>query len=205
MDLFEELSKLGITDDRVLDAMRRVPRERFVPKSLRKRAYENRPLPIGHEQTISQPLVVAEMIQHAHPEPGQKVLDIGTGSGYQAAILAELYDRVYTVEIVEPLQVHARKVLDELGYTNIEYRLGDGSEGWPEHAPYDAIVVAAAPRAIPPALVEQLAPGGRLVIPVGTASRQLLTVVEKLPDESLREMLVAPVSFVPLVGGGNNT
>ncbi|WP_425397985.1 protein-L-isoaspartate(D-aspartate) O-methyltransferase [Aeoliella sp.] len=205
MDLFEELSQLGITDDRVLDAMRRVPRERFVPQSLRKRAYENRPLPIGHEQTISQPLVVAEMIQHARPEPGQKVLDIGTGSGYQAAILAELYDRVYTVEIVEPLQVHARKVLDALCYTNIEYRLGDGSEGWPEHAPYNAIVVAAAPRTIPPALVDQLAPGGRLVIPVGTASRQHLTVVEKLPDESLREMLVAPVSFVPLVGGGNNT
>lgn len=202
MDLFEELEQLGITDHRVLDAMRRVPRERFVPKAFRERAYENRPLPIGHDQTISQPLVVAEMIQHAGPKADGRVLDIGTGSGYQAAILAELYQRVYTVEILEPLQARAHQLLDKLGYTNIEYRLGDGSEGWPEHAPYDAIIVAAAPRAIPPALVEQLALGGRLVIPIGTSSRQYLIVVEKLPDGSLREMQVAPVSFVPLVDGG---
>lgn len=181
--------------------MRRVPREQFVPPFLRDRAYENRPLPIGNEQTISQPLVVAEMIQHAVPSTDGRVLDVGTGSGYQAAILAELYERVYTVEIVEPLQRGAQKVLGQLGYTNIEYRLGDGSQGWPEHAPYDAIVVAAAPRAIPPALIEQLAPGGRLVIPVGTARKQHLTVVEKLQDGSLREMRVAPVSFVPLVDG----
>lgn len=201
MDLFEELEQLGITDHRVLDAMRRVPRERFVPKAFRERAYENRPLPIGHDQTISQPLVVAEMIQHAGPKADGRVLDIGTGSGYQAAILAELYQRVYTVEILEPLQARAHQLLDKLGYTNIEYRLGDGSEGWPEHAPYDAIIVAAAPRAIPPALVEQLALGGRLVIPIGTSSRQYLIVVEKLPDGSLREMQVAPVSFVPLVDG----
>ena len=202
--LDQRLAKLGITEPNVLDAMRKVPRHEFVPAYLKKQAYENRPLPIGFEQTISQPLVVAEMMQLASPHPAAKALDVGTGSGYQAAILAELVNHVYSMEIVEPLATMARERLSALGYHNVTVRHGNGRQGWPEQQPFDLIIIAAAPRKIPPALVEQLAPGGRLVLPVGDAAHQQLMVVEKAADGSVRERPVAPVAFVPLTGGDNH-
>lgn len=188
-------------DERVLAAMREVPREDFVPPELRHRAYDNRPLPIGHGQTISQPYIVALMTDLIQPAPHQVVLEVGTGSGYQAAILAKLVKRVYTMDIVEALAVAAGERLQRMGYANVEVRGGNGRLGWPEHAPYDAILVAAAAPDIPPALVEQLAPGGRLVIPVGEArDAQELLVLSKEADGRVRQRSVLPVVFVPLTG-----
>ncbi len=154
-------------DPRVAAAIGKVPRHRFVPAQYADRAYENRPLPIGHEQTISQPFIVALMTELAEPKADDRVLEIGTGSGYQAAVLAELVARVYTVEIVRPLGERAAAVLELLGYRNIETRIGDGYLGWPEAAPFDVIVVTAAPEHMPQPLIDQLAPGGRLIAPVG--------------------------------------
>ncbi len=189
-------------DPKVIDAMARVPRHEFVPPGEGHVAYANAPLPIGHGQTISQPYIVAVTTDTLGVGEGDRVLDVGTGSGYQAAILAELVDRVYGIEIVEELATQARDRLFRLGYTNVEVRAGDGHRGWPEHAPYDGIVVAAATPTIPPALIEQLRPGGRLIIPIGGRfMSQDLVLVEKGDDGKVRKRSILPVSFVPLTGG----
>ena len=191
-------------DPQVMEAMRRVPRHEFVMPSLRSLAYANRPLPIGYGQTISQPYIVAVMTDLMKPEANAKVLEIGTGSGYQAAILAELVGEVYTIEIIEALGIEARERLLRLGYDNIEVRIGDGYYGWEEHAPFDAIVVTAAASHIPPPLIRQLKPGGRMVIPVGSPfMTQQLLVVEKDREGKLGTRQVLPVAFVPLTGGHN--
>lgn len=184
----------------VREAMERVAREEFVRLGDRSDAYRNRPLPIGHGQTISQPFIVAIMTELLDLEPGDVVLEIGTGCGYETAVLAEIVAHVYSVEFVQALADTARDRLADLGYENVSVRCGDGNEGWPEHAPYDAIIVTAAPPRIPPALVAQLAPGGRLVVPVGEyPGVQELVVVRKDADGSVTERGVLPVAFVPLV------
>ena len=188
-------------DPRVMQAMSRVPRHELVPESLLEVAYENRPLPIGHGQTISQPYIVAVMTDLLKPEPGDRVLEIGTGSGYQAAILAELVARVYSIEIIEALGEEARRKLAQLGYGNIEVRIGDGYYGWQEHAPFDAIVVTAAASHIPPPLIKQLKPGGRMIIPVGSRFMvQQLVLVEKDATGEVTTRQILPVRFVPLTG-----
>jgi len=193
-----QIAARGVTDERVLEAMRRVPRHALVPEDLQAWAYEDRPLPIGHQQTISQPYIVAAMTEALRLEPDDRVLEIGTGSGYQAAVLAEIVDHVHTIEIVEPLGERARRDLERLGYDNVTVRVGDGFAGWPEQAPFDAIVVTAAPEEIPPPLIEQLAEGGRLVIPVGDTFQEL-RVVTKSPTGLVTEDLM-PVRFVPMTG-----
>ena len=186
---------------KVLDAMSTVPRHKFVPSSRIKYAYENRPLPIGHGQTISQPYIVALMTDLLDIKEGDKVLEIGTGSGYQAAILAELTRSVYSIEIIEPLGKKAAQQLNELGYSFIQTRIGDGYYGWKEAAPFDRIIVTAAADHIPPPLIEQLSPGGRMVIPVGGHfMTQQLMVVEKSKDGKVRSRQILPVAFVPLTG-----
>lgn len=192
-----QIASRGVRDERVLAAMRAVPRHRFVDPSLAAEAYNDHPLPIGHGQTISQPYIVAYMVEQLRVAPGDRVLEVGTGCGYQAAVLGELAREVYTIEIVEPLARCAEKTLAELGYDNVHVRHGDGYHGWPEHAPFDGIVVAAAPEQVPPALVEQLAPGGRLVIPVGRLDQEI-RVITRSADGILQERLI-PVRFVPLV------
>jgi protein-L-isoaspartate(D-aspartate) O-methyltransferase len=183
----------------VMAAMGKVPRHRFVPAAQESFAYDNRPLPIGESQTISQPYIVALMTDLLNPKATDVVLEIGTGSGYQAAVLAELVARVYTVEIVEPLGRRAAKLLDELGYRNVQARTGDGYAGWPEAAPFDAIVVTAAAAAVPQPLVDQLKPGGRMVLPIGEpAEVQHLLLVEKRADGSAATRRALPVRFVPL-------
>jgi protein-L-isoaspartate(D-aspartate) O-methyltransferase len=184
----------------VLRAMGRAPRHEFVPPAMASQAYANRPLPIGEGQTISQPFIVALMTELANPGPSSRVLEVGTGSGYQAAVLAEIAAEVDTIEIVEPLARRAAETLARLGYQNVRTRIGDGYRGWPERAPFDAIVVTAAPDHVPPALVAQLKPGGRLVIPVGPQSAvQELLVIEKRADGRTTETRKLPVRFVPLV------
>jgi protein-L-isoaspartate(D-aspartate) O-methyltransferase len=190
-----------IRDERVLAAMARVPREKFVSDDLRAFAYENRPLPIGHGQTISQPLIVAMMTEALDLTGDEKVLELGTGSGYQAAILAELTERVVTVERIAPLAERAVAVLAELGYHNVQVRLADDTLGWPEEAPYDAILVTAAAPDVPPALIEQLATQGRLVIPVGAHDVQELLLIVNSPS-GLTTKRLGPCRFVPLVGAG---
>jgi protein-L-isoaspartate(D-aspartate) O-methyltransferase len=185
----------------VMAAMERVPRHEFVPEELRHHAYDNRPLPIGLGQTISQPYIVALMTDLLACGPDARVLEVGTGSGYQAAVLAELVGHVYTIEIVPELGEAARRTLERLGYGNVTVRIGDGYLGWPEHAPFDGVIVTAAPAEIPPPLIEQLKPGGRIVIPIGEPwTGQNLLVVEKRPDGSLSRTSVLPVAFVPLTG-----
>ena len=184
-------------DARVLDAMRKVPRHEFVPALQRRSAYRNRPLAIGAGQTISQPYIVALMTDLLQLRPDDKVLEIGTGCGYQAAVLAELARNVYTIEIVPSLGRVAAKTLARLNYENVHARIGDGYKGWPDEAPFDAIIVTAAPDHIPPALIDQLKPGGRLVIPVGTYAQELM-VVHKQEDGSTLSEQVVPVRFVPL-------
>jgi protein-L-isoaspartate(D-aspartate) O-methyltransferase len=189
----------GELNRKVMDAMARVPRHEFVPESRQRYAYDNRPLPIGDGQTISQPYIVALMTDLAGVNENSRVLEIGTGSGYQAAVLAEVVGHVYTIEIIEPLGVRAAQVLKRLKYDNITTLVGDGFHGWAEHAPFDAILVTAAPEDIPAPLLEQLKPGGRLVIPVGsTYGPQSLKVVEKDADGGLHTSDVLPVGFVPL-------
>jgi protein-L-isoaspartate(D-aspartate) O-methyltransferase len=188
-------------DPRVMDAMATVPRHRLVPERIRSSAYENRPLSIGHGQTISQPYIVAVMTDLLKTTPSSRVLEIGTGSGYQAAILAEVVEQVYTIEIIEPLGELARENLAKLGYTNIETRIGDGYYGWEEQAPFDAIVVTAAASHIPPPLIEQLAAGGRMIIPVGSRFMvQQLVLVEKDETGQVTTRQILPVRFVPLTG-----
>ena len=191
-------------DPSVLAVMRQVPRHEFVPGDVREDAYENRPLPIGFGQTISQPYIVALMTDLLDSDKGDVVLEVGTGSGYQAAVLAPLVDRVYTIEIVIPLEQRAAERLDDLGYDNVTVRQGDGYYGWPEHAPFDGIVVTAAASHIPPPLIDQLKPGGRMVIPVGPAfMAQNLILVEKDGQGQVHTQVLLPVAFVPLVGEGN--
>ena len=188
-------------DERVLEALRKVERHRFVPESQQSEAYANHPLPIGHGQTISQPYIVALMTDLVDPQPGDAVLEVGTGSGYQAAVLAQLVDRVYSIEIIEPLSEQARERLQRLGYDNVETRLGDGYFGWEEQAPFDAIVVTAAASHVPPPLIAQLKPGGRMVIPVGGRfAVQYLLLVEKTEAGETITRQVTAVRFVPLTG-----
>lgn len=185
----------------VLAAMERVPRHRFIPEEERCYAYLDQPLSIGHGQTISQPYIVALMTELLHVGIGNKVLEVGTGSGYQAAILAELGVQVYSVEIVEPLSTHTSALLQELGYDRVQVRVGDGNHGWPEQAPFDAIIVAACASHIPEPLVEQLKPGGRMVIPVGEVfSTQELMLLEKDENSRTKTHAILPVRFVPLTG-----
>lgn len=185
-------------DARVRDALGAVPRHLFVPERQRAYAYENRPLPIGEGQTISQPYIVAMMTQLADIDASARVLEIGTGSGYQAAVLAEMAQQVYTIEIIDELAARAAATLESLGYENVSVRAGDGYLGWPEEAPFDAVLVTAAPESVPEPLIEQLAPGGRLVIPVGPESRtQSLRVLQKNNDGTVTTRDVLPVRFVP--------
>jgi protein-L-isoaspartate(D-aspartate) O-methyltransferase len=185
----------------VLDAMREVPREQFVPANASDYAYENRPLPIGHGQTISQPFIVALMTDLLEPQPDDRVLEIGTGSGYQAAVLAKLVAEVYTIEIIPELARTAAAVLMRLGYTNVHVEIGDGWHGWPAAAPFDGIIVTAVAPEPPPELLAQLEPGGRLVMPLGEESRgQMLVVLTKQADGSVDRRDVLPVQFVPLTG-----
>ena len=188
-------------DDRVLEAMKQVPRHEFLPADLRYCAYDNGPVPIGSGQTISQPYIVALMSDLLNTKPSDIILEIGTGSGYQAAILSQLVKQVYSVEIIEDLATIARQRLNELGYNNIEVRNDDGYYGWPEHAPYDGIIVTAAAPHIPRPLIDQLRPGARLVIPVGLPySYQELMVVEKRANDEIEVRKVLGVGFVPLTG-----
>jgi len=188
-------------EQRVMRALQQVPRHAFVPDEFKHSAYANRPLPIGHGQTVSQPYIVALMTELVRPCASDVVLEIGTGSGYQAAILANLVKQVYSIEIVEELAEQARERLQRLGYGNVEVRAGNGRFGWPEHAPYDAIVVTAASPWIPPALIEQLKPGGSLVMPVGDHyNGQDLRVLTKDQHDQVEERGVLPVIFVPLTG-----
>jgi protein-L-isoaspartate(D-aspartate) O-methyltransferase len=185
-------------DPRVIEAIGSVPRHEFVPAQYRDDAYDNRPLPIGGGQTISQPYIVALMTDLAAVDTESVVLEIGTGSGYQAAVLAEIVRHVYSIEIVEPLGLRAADTLERLGYENVSVRIGDGYRGWPELAPFDAILVTAAPEQIPQPLIDQLRPGGRLVVPVGPQREgQSLRVIEKDADGELSETDVLPVRFVP--------
>jgi len=187
-------------DPKVLDAMRRVPRHLLVPHEVRPEAYRNTPLPIGYDQTISQPYIVALMTDLLDAKPGHKVLEVGTGSGYQAAVLAHLVGQVYTIEIVEPLAKRAAGQLKALGYDNVTVRAGDGYAGWPSQAPFDRIIVTAGADHVPKPLVDQLKPGGIMVIPVGNNGNQLqLTVLSKDSKGRIRKRGVLPVRFVPLV------
>ena len=196
--LVEVLKSQGLKKKTVLDALLKVPRHKFVPASHRNQAYENRPLPIGHEQTISQPYIVGYMTEAADIAPGDRVLEIGTGSGYQAAVLAEVAKEVYSIEIVPALAESARNVLNELGYKNVHVKTGNGYLGWPEHAPFDAIVVTAAPDEVPQALVDQLAVGGTMVVPVGTGFQQMVIITKS--ESGVVERRTIPVAFVPMVG-----
>ncbi|UCC48202.1 MAG: protein-L-isoaspartate(D-aspartate) O-methyltransferase [Gemmatimonadota bacterium] len=192
----------GVRDPATLAAMRSVLRHEFVPEGYRRRAYGDHPLPIGYGQTISQPYIVAYMTETLDPEPGMNVLEVGTGSGYQAAVLAEIGCQVYTVEIFEVLATSARQRLERLGYTNVTVRHADGHYGWSEAAPFDVIIVTAAAGYIPPALVEQLKPGGRMVIPVGSVyGVQNLILVEKDASGDVRTHNLLPVRFVPMLKG----
>jgi protein-L-isoaspartate(D-aspartate) O-methyltransferase len=194
----DQIEARGVRDPRTLAAMRRVPRHEFVPAEVAAGAYADHPLPIGHEQTISQPYIVAFMTEALGLRGGEKVLEVGTGSGYQAAVLAEIAREVHTIEIVEPLAARARADLARLGYANVHVRAGDGYKGWPEAAPFDAIIVTAAAPRLPEPLLAQLADGGRLVIPVGEQDQQLM-IVTRSGTTFTREN-VLPVRFVPMTG-----
>ena len=202
-DVRETADYLGraVLDERVIEALRTVPRHAFVPVWERPFAYENRPLAIGHGQTISQPYIVAIMTDLLDPQPGDRVLEVGTGSGYQAAVLSLLVDRVYSIEIVSPLAASATRRLAELGYKNVTVRQGDGYYGWKDYAPFDAIVVTAAAGHVPSPLIAQLKPGGRMIIPVGSRFlTQQLVLITKQADGSIITRQLLPVAFVPLTG-----
>ena len=193
----EQILARGIRDERILAAMRRVPRHEFVPAEEKLAAYSDGPLPIGYNQTISQPYIVAFMTELLQPRSEDRVFEVGTGSGYQAAVLAEIAEEVYTVEIVEPLYEQAKKCLEKLGYRNIHVRLEDGTKGWPEAAPFDKIIVTAAGLKIPDALVQQLKEGGRVVMPMG--EREQVLVVGEKRNNIFKTYESIPVRFVPLV------
>jgi protein-L-isoaspartate(D-aspartate) O-methyltransferase len=195
----EQIANRGIRDPRVIDAMRQVPRHLFIPAAERARAYDDGPVPIGQGQTISQPYIVALMTELVRPQPGDRVLEVGTGSGYQAAVLARLVAHVYTVELEETLARSAATVLREQKIENITVRTGDGYAGWPEHAPFDIVIVTAAPEQVPQPLIDQLKPGGRLIVPVGPRfSVQQLQLIEKDAGGAIRTRNVSAVMFVPL-------
>lgn len=201
----EQLVKRGISDAKVLAAMGAVPRHEFIPKDARDEAYDDRPLPIGAGQTISQPYIVAYMTEQLAPKPGDRVLEVGTGSGYQAAILARLVKEVYSIEIVESLGRRAMQDLARLGFTNVHVRIGDGYAGWPEEAPFDAIIVTCAPERVPEPLTQQLKEGGRMIIPVGGRhGQQDLYLLEKR-NGKLERRAVMPVRFVPMTGRAEAT
>lgn len=196
--LVELLKSRGLKKKPVLDALLKVPRHKFVPASHRNLAYEDRALPIAHEQTISQPYIVGYMTEAADIAPGERVLEIGTGSGYQAAVLAELAKEVYSIEIVPSLADNARNLLRELGYKNVQVKTGNGYLGWPEHAPFDAIIVTAAPDEVPQTLVDQLAVGGTMVVPVGSQFQEMVIITRS--EAGVVERRTIPVAFVPMVG-----
>jgi protein-L-isoaspartate(D-aspartate) O-methyltransferase len=198
----QQLKARGIKDERVLAAMAKVRREEFVPAESRGDAYEDGPLPIGYDQTISQPYIVAFMTEQLQPKATDRVLEIGSGSGYQAAILAELVADVYTIEIVEPLAKTAQATLQRLGYKNVHIKVGDGYKGWPEEAPFDAIIVTCAPENVPQPLADQLKDGGHMVIPVGERFAQQLYLLEK-KNGQVKESVTLPVRFVPMLREGN--
>jgi protein-L-isoaspartate(D-aspartate) O-methyltransferase len=195
----EQLMPRGIHEERVLAAMAKVPREEFVPPDVRAASYSDGPLPIGYDQTISQPYIVALMTEQLRLQPHDHVLEIGTGSGYQAAVLAELVAEVYSIEIVAPLAHTAEVTLQRLGYKNVHLKVGDGYKGWPEHAPFDAVIVTCAPERVPQPLTDQLKEGGRMIIPVGGRQAQQLYLLERRKGQ-LREEAILPVRFVPMGG-----
>jgi len=197
----QQLKGRGIQDKRVLAAMAKVPREEFIPVDARADAYEDGPLPIGYDQTISQPYIVAFMTEQLRPKSSDRVLEIGSGSGYQAAVLAELVADVYTIDIIEPLAKTAEATLQRLGYKNVHIKVGDGYKGWLEEAPFDAIIVTCAPEKVPQPLVDQLKDGGRMVIPVGERFAQQLYLLEK-KNGQLKESATLPVRFVPMLREG---
>tara|TARA_B100000029_G_C17391181_1_gene893466 strand:+ start:103 stop:714 length:612 start_codon:yes stop_codon:yes gene_type:complete len=195
-----QIKKRGITDSEILNAMMKIKRHEFVKDGYEKFAYDDRPLPIGYKQTISQPYIVAFMTKKLNLRPHHKVLEIGTGSGYQAAVLSELSDYVYTIEIIPELAEKAKKVLKENDYDNISFRIGDGYQGWHEEAPFDRIIVTAAPKEIPDKLIEQLAPGGIMIIPYGESiDLQFIWSIKKERDGSIIKEKIIPVRFVPMV------
>jgi protein-L-isoaspartate(D-aspartate) O-methyltransferase len=199
-----QIQERGVRDPGVLRVMRLVPRHLFIPESMRSQAYEDHPVPVGYGQTISQPYIVGLMTELLEPRKDSKVLEIGTGSGYQAAVLSGLVKQLFSIEIVPELARSASTLLQQLGYRNVTVRWGDGYKGWPEEAPFDRIIVTAAPPQLPKALLDQLKPGGKLVAPVGsTVFGQDLIVVDKTPDGKLRQRSVIPVMFVPMVKGKN--
>ena len=195
----EQLKPRGIKDERVLTAMAKVPREEFVAEDLRAKSYSDGVLPIGHNQTISQPFIVAFMTEQLRLQPSDRVLEVGSGSGYQAAVLAELVKDVYTIEIVEPLAKDASARLARLGYNNAHVKVGDGYQGWADVAPFDAIIVTCAPDKVPPPLTQQLKDNGRMIIPVGAGMDQQLFLLEKKNGE-LAQTAILPVRFVPMIG-----
>jgi protein-L-isoaspartate(D-aspartate) O-methyltransferase len=195
----EEIVAAGVKDPRVIQSMRDTPRHEFMPLAVRKNAYYDMAVPIGYKQTISPPFVVAYMTEQLKPEPTDKVLEIGTGSGYQAAVLSPLVKDVYTIEIVEPLGLRAARTLKRLKYTNVHAKVGDGYQGWPEHAPFDKIIVTCSPEQVPTALVEQLREGGRMIVPVGERYQQTLYLFEKR-DGKLKRVELLPTLFVPMTG-----
>ena len=195
----EQIVMRGVVEERVLAAMRKVPREEFVPAEFRAESYTDRPLPIGYDQTISQPFIVAFMTERLDPKPTDRVLEIGTGSGYQAAVLSVLVAEVYTIEIVEPLARRAEGDLQRLGYRKVKVRAGDGYQGWPEAAPFDAIIVTCAPDHVPQTLVDQLKDGGRMIVPVGRENDQELYLLQKR-GQKVEQRAVLPVRFVPMTG-----
>jgi protein-L-isoaspartate(D-aspartate) O-methyltransferase len=195
--IFEQIKARGVKDNAVLRALLKVPRHMFVPEDMQSYAYHDEPLPIGEGQTISQPYIVAYMTEVLHLEGQEKVLEVGTGSGYQAAILAEIVREVYTVEIIESLALKAKAVLEKLGYKNIYFKIGDGTWGWEEYKPYDAIIVTAAPAKVPKALEKQLRISGRMIIPVGSMFQELVLVTKGAKRAKKKKLL--PVRFVPLI------
>ncbi len=194
----DQIVRRGVQDENVINAMRKVPRHEFVPDHLKKYAYADEPLPIGEDQTISQPYIVAYMTENLHLKPGNKVLEIGTGSGYQAAVLAEIIDTVYTIEIVDVLARSAKATLDRLGYDNVFVKTGDGYKGWAEYAPYDAIILTAAPTKIPEPLLQQLKVGGLMILPIGEYSQVLELIVKN--EQNYERKALLPVRFVPMTG-----
>jgi protein-L-isoaspartate(D-aspartate) O-methyltransferase len=194
----DQIERRDVRDQKVLDAMKKVPRHEFVPEHLRKYAYADEPLPIGEDQTISQPYIVAYMTEQLELKPTDKILEIGTGSGYQAAVLAEIADSVFTIEIVDVLARRAESTLKTLGYRNIMVKSGDGYKGWPEHAPFDKIIITAAPTRIPQPLLDQLKVGGRLILPLGDYSQDLVLIQKNEAGVTQRKLL--PVRFVPMTG-----
>jgi protein-L-isoaspartate(D-aspartate) O-methyltransferase len=200
----QQIVMRGIVDTQLLAAFRKIPREEFVPEPVRELSYTDSALPIGYEQTISQPYIVALMTKNLQLGPTDRVLEIGTGSGYQAAILSQMASQVFTIEIVEALGKRAQTTLQRLGYKNVQVKVGDGYRGWPEHAPYDAVIVTCAPERVPRALIEQTKEGGRIVIPVGPPNDQKLYLFGN-KEGRLEQRMILPVRFVPMTGAAKSS